>query len=240
MNLAIISDIHANREALDAVMDSIKKRSADRIICLGDIVNYGIDFDYCINVVKERVDGSLLGNHDSAIIGNDPLWNMNPEAQKSARWTMEQISEENKEFLSNLEIKHSENNMVFVHGTPGFPERWNYITSWFDAENQFDNFDERFCFIGHSHVPALYNQQEKGERYREGLHNLGPGNKFIINVGSVGQPRDKDPRACYVLLNEKMGTIEFVRVSYDVIKASQKIAAIGVSDFNAKRILVGI
>jgi len=240
MKLAVISDVHANREALDAVMDSIKERSVDRIICLGDLVNYGIDFEYCINTIRQETDVCLLGNHDSTVIGRDPLWIMNLEAQKSARWTEEHISEEYKVYLESLKLAHSEDNMLFVHGSPGDPERWGYIINWFDAENQFDNFHETFCYVGHSHVPVIFNHQERGNRYREGIHHLGSDGKFIINVGSVGQPRDGDPRACYVVFNEEMGTIEFIRVSYDVMRASKKIASSGVSDFNAQRILIGI
>jgi len=240
MILAVISDIHANREALDAVMDSIERRSVDKIICLGDIVNYGIDFDYCIDVVRKWTDVCLLGNHDSTVIGRDPLWNMNLEAQKSAQWTAEHISIEKKAYLGNLRLTHAENNGLFVHGSPGLPEQWDYIINWFDAESQFDNFQENLCFIGHSHAPAVYDQQERGLFYREGIFQLASDRKFIINVGSVGQPRDQDPRACYVLINVEMGTIEFVRINYDVMKASQKIASISVSDFNAQRILVGV
>lgn len=240
MYLAVISDIHANREALDAVIDSIRKRSVDKIICLGDIVNYGIDFGYCIDVVRERSSVCLLGNHDSTVVGRDPLWSMNLEAQKSALWTMDHLSMDQRIYIENLDLTYSENNMLFVHGSPGVPDKWDYITNWFDAENQFDNFQENFCFVGHSHVPAIYDQQDRELFYNEDIISLSSDHKFIINVGSVGQPRDGDPRACYVIVDNKIGTIEFIRVIYDVEEASRKIASTGVSDFNAQRILVGI
>ncbi|MFQ6616520.1 MAG: metallophosphoesterase family protein [Fidelibacterota bacterium] len=240
MNLAVISDIHANREALDSVLQSLEDRSIDRIICLGDIVNYGVDFDYCVEKVKEIAAVCVMGNHDSTVVQKDPLWHMNREAQKSALWTMERLSPDHRSYLERLPLTHSENDMLFVHSAPGAPGRWDYITNWFDAEVQFDNFSERLCFVGHSHIPGVYGQSEGRTRCREGMAGLDPELKFIINVGSVGQPRDQDPRASFAVVEAEANRVEIVRVTYDVQKASGKIAAAGVSSFHARRILVGV
>lgn len=240
MRLAVISDIHANREALDAVMVSIEEKSPDRIICLGDLVNYGVDFEYCIDLVKKNADVCLMGNHDSTVINRDPLRWMNREAQRSAQWTMAGLSDDRRQYLESLPIRHSSGEIMFVHSTPGAPERWHYVTNWFDAATQFDNFQQRLCVVGHSHTPGVYSSKREGNLYREGILSAEPDSKYIVNVGSVGQPRDRNPRACYVVIDEEAETIEFVRISYDVETASEKIASTGVSAFNARRILAGI
>lgn len=238
--LAVISDIHANREALDSVIRSLEKRPVDRIICLGDIVNYGVDFNYCLERVKELAPVCIMGNHDATVVGRDPIWHMNPEAQKSARWTMDRLSAQQRDYLEGLPMTHSEGDMLFVHSAPGDPARWQYITNWFDAAVHFDNFSERICFVGHSHVPGVYPEKGGETRSREGEVVLEPKQRFIINVGSVGQPRDRDPRACYAVMDSEKDLLEIVRVDYDVQKASEKIAAAGVSSFHARRILVGV
>ncbi|MEE9165859.1 MAG: metallophosphoesterase family protein [Candidatus Neomarinimicrobiota bacterium] len=240
MRLAVISDIHANKEALDEVMESIKHRSINSIFCLGDLVNYGTDFEYCIDFVENRAETCVMGNHDSTVIGRDPLWHMNREARRSARWTMARLTHEQRSYLESLPMDHSHNDILFTHGSPESPDRWHYITNWFDAARQFDNFQERICMVGHSHIPGIYNNREEGNFYSERIHSLDPESRYIVNVGSVGQPRDRDPRASYVVIDEGEGTVEFVRVEYDVEKASKKIASEGMSNFNARRILEGI
>lgn len=240
MRLAVISDIHANKEALDEVIHSVEDRSVERLVCIGDLVNYGIDFSYCIDLVKERTDVCVMGNHDATVIGRHPLHEMNREARNSARWTMDRLTGEEKIFLESLGFVHTLNGMLFVHATPDAPERWSYITNWFDAESQFDNFDDRFCFVGHSHIPGIFDSKRSGNLYEEGVLSLKPGSRYIVNVGSVGQPRDRDPRACYVIVDEEDETVEFVRLDYDMEETSRKIASTGVSKFNALRILEGI
>ena len=240
MSIAVISDIHANREALDAVMASIEKRSVDGIVCLGDIVNYGVDFDYCIETVERIAGRSILGNHDSVVIGKDPLWLMNQEARKSAQWTMERLTDEQRIYLGSLELMHKSDDVLFVHGTPGRPDQWDYVTNWFDAAGQFDNFEEHLCFVGHSHVPGIYGQQGERTLPSKGAVSVASEQKFVINVGSVGQPRDRDPRACYAIVDREDETVEIVRVPYDARETSKKILAAGVSQFNAQRILIGI
>lgn len=240
MRLAVISDIHANREALDAVLNSVDNRSVDSILCLGDLVDYGVDFEYCIDAIRNRTDVCLLGNHDSTVIGRDPLTNINREARRSAQWTMGRMQKAQKSYLENLPMTYSLNDMFLVHSSPVHPQRWNYVTNWFDAAGQFDNFPERFCFVGHSHIPAVFDEKNRRNSYGEGVLSLNRDSRYIVNVGSVGQPRDGDPRACYMVVEDQTDSVEFVRVPYDTQKASRKIASTGVSLFHARRILLGI
>ena len=240
MRLAIISDIHANREALDTVLASIENQSVDKIICLGDLVDYGVEPSYCIEKVRDIANVILYGNHDEAAATEISLHWFNREARKSVLWTREKLSDEEKEYLKTLELSHIEDSCLFVHSTPDPQDDWYYITNWFDAAEQFDNFDQNVCFLGHSHVPGFFSLNSNQNEYREGKIPLQMNDKIIINVGSVGQPRDRDPRACYVIADHENSTVEFIRVPYDVEKTANKISSEGVSYFHARRILLGI
>jgi len=239
MRIAVISDIHANKEALDAVIESIEKHSINKMYCLGDLVGYGVEPKYCIDTVKEIFDVCLKGNHDHVASKGDGYSQFNSDAQVSAKWTSKNILKKHKMYLGNLELTSSLEKMFFVHSTPDKPEQWKYISNALQAGRQFPYFDGKICFVGHAHIPGLYTVDGYDRMYREGLIFLDKTKRYIVNVGSVGQPRDMDPRACYVIYDEDWGTIEFVRILYDVYRASKKIAEAGISEFNAKRILVG-
>ena len=222
---AVISDIHANREALDAVLDSIEKSSIDSVICLGDIVGYGADPNYCVERVKSCTDAVVVGNHDHAAVGLTSIDYFNPYAKEAALWTMTKLTRQNSKYLKNLKFSFSKKNLLFVHSTPDRPEMWRYVFSLTEAQWQFDRFSEKICFIGHSHVPALYKKSGSDRR--------------IINIGSVGQPRDRDPRAGYYIYDDEKDSGDWIRVTYDIDTAADKIRKAGLPDILAKRLYEG-
>lgn len=142
--MAVLSDIHANREALEAVFESIRDANADRVVCLGDVVGYGVDFDYCIKAVRERADVSLMGNHDAVVAGTDSadgsLWQMNPRATKSAEWTIANLTANQRNYLAELDMAYSVDGCLFIHSAPTVPSRWDYISDSRSAALHFGSF----------------------------------------------------------------------------------------------------
>jgi diadenosine tetraphosphatase ApaH/serine/threonine PP2A family protein phosphatase len=238
---AIVSDIHSNIEALDAVLDDIAAQGCDRIYCLGDLIDYGPNPCEVLDVAMERFDLTILGNHEEALmlVAED----FNERAMRSVEWTREQLNnpELPKErrhaywnYLDSLTKirEHREGDNLFVHGSPRKPTH-EYVfpkDSLDEAKirGMFAKFD-RFCFCGHSHIPGIYSENGKyghPKNFPEGELDLSRFRKLLINVGSVGQPRDHDTRACYVILN---GTkLTFRRVEYDYQATAEKLRAIEV------------
>jgi diadenosine tetraphosphatase ApaH/serine/threonine PP2A family protein phosphatase len=233
VRLAIISDIHANLEALTAVLEDIGQQHADRIICLGDIIGYGADPAACVRLVRSRVEICVLGNHDAAVFSGQQLSYFNPFALEAVRWTERQLDEEDAAFLRGLPYRVSLDNMLFVHSAPRAPEEWDYIFSGMEARSQAKHYFERLCFIGHSHVPGLY-------PIDAGVQEYSPTGRFLINVGSVGQPRDRDWRASYGLLDSVAGTYENRRIAYDVGTTMKKIIDSGLPPRLAERLRSGV
>lgn len=230
MSIAIISDVHSNLEALESVLKDIKKRGIDRILFLGDAVGYGPNPNNCIEVLKKECEVLLAGNHDRAAVGMTDVEYFNELARAAIIWTVQTLTEEHKEFLTRLPVStgfHSETEDIFlVHSTPREPERWHYLLTLWDAEVNFNYFTERICFLGHSHVPFIIERKPSGDMivYRDNA-TLKSGLRYIINAGSVGQPRDRDPRACYVIMDGD--SISFVRVDYNIKKTQKKMAEAG-------------
>jgi len=225
VRFAIISDIHANKEALDAVIDSIKHQLPDQIICLGDIVGYGADPNYCVDVVRQMADISIIGNHDHAALGLTSTYTFNIYAREAADWTASRLTPDNIAYLESLKLTHSQDNMLFVHSSPYKPETWGYILSDFEAEWNFEYLDEKLCFIGHSHLPDEFKDEFTGKR--------------IINVGSVGQPRDDDPRSCYYLYDSLIEKGRWIRTEYPFQITAKKILKAGLPRILAERLAMG-
>jgi diadenosine tetraphosphatase ApaH/serine/threonine PP2A family protein phosphatase len=242
---AIISDIHSNLAALEAVLADIDQRNCQRIICLGDIIGYGPDPVACADLVAQRCEWSLLGNHDFGVL-YEPT-NFNSAAEQAAYWTREQFEKASKEdpeagrrrwnFLGHLRVRVSDNGYLCVHGTPRKPINEYLFPD--DAINNphklgsiFDRID-RVCFVGHTHVPGVFTDDSefwKPDELTGNSYPVDPVQKAIINPGSVGQPRDGDPRASYAILDTGDGTskhtIEFFRLPYEVDLTVDKIHAI--------------
>lgn len=240
MSIALISDIHGNLEALDAVFAEIDKRRPQRVICLGDVVGYGASPNECLDRVKERCDLVLLGNHDAAASGGPEAARFNIYARVAAEWTAKTLTRENREYLQRLPLTSAEGAFYVVHASPACPRDWEYLLDRFDAEPQFHYFEEGICFIGHTHQPAVFMADPAGCKSLP-LSNvvLEPGRRYIANVGSVGQPRDHDPRACFVMFHEAAGWIEYARVPYDVEAAQAKIRAAQLPEVLAARLATG-
>ncbi|MBN1449326.1 MAG: metallophosphoesterase family protein [Bacteroidetes bacterium] len=232
MRIAIISDIHANFQALSAVLQDITSQLVDRIVCLGDIVGYGADPAACVDLVRDRAAFSVLGNHDAAVLSPHQRSYFNPTALEAVRWTADQIGSAQADWLRQLPYRVSFENMLFVHSAPRAPEEWDYVFSGMEARMQGRHFFERLCFIGHSHIPGVYSLESDLREYT-------PDHRYLINVGSVGQPRDGDPRSSYGLIDTVAGTYENRRISYDVDAAMRAILDRGLPPRLAHRLKSG-
>lgn len=238
MRYAVISDIHSNLEAFLAVLDDIDNSGAERIICLGDLVGYGASPNECVDIIRERRIFSLAGNHDKAACGITEPYSFNPAARRAALWTRDQFTPGNREYLKGLSEEATIDGFMVVHGAPSDPDR--YILSEYDAREEFLLMGEnKLCFFGHTHVSVLYSLREGEIETRKTEHvRLREGIKYLVNPGSVGQPRDRDPRAAYLIFDDR-GDIEFRRVSYRIEAAQKKIVEKGLDRFLAERLSFG-
>lgn len=256
MRTAIISDIHANLSALQTVLGHIDSQRVDRIICLGDVVGYGPDPVECVDIVAARCEWSLMGNHDFGVL-YEPT-NFNAAAEQAAFWTRSQFEKDRSdralatkrwEFLGRLRVRVSFESFLCVHGTPRrpineylFPE--DAVNSPVKMQQIFDRID-RYCLVGHTHVPGVFTDEPDFYPPDDigGAYTLQNGEKAIINPGSVGQPRDLDPRASYAVLEHVEGSpskVEFYRLEYDVKSTVDKILAIPeLSDWLGERLYEG-
>jgi predicted phosphodiesterase len=241
-----MSDIHGNLEALSSVLVDINGRNVDRIICLGDIIGYGSEPNECVWMVEAYCDYCLLGNHEAAIFDRLVAQEFNKHAHFSIDWTRGNLNQKSVNFIEKMELLKVENEFTAVHATPYRPNSWNYISSMDDARFAFNFFNTKFCFIGHSHVPGVI-VSEKDELDVSILpprsFNYGTGfkqnAKFIVNVGSVGQPRDKNPDSCYVIIDTDLREVSFLRIQYDIALCQQKMRTAGLPVFLINRIAEG-
>jgi len=229
MRAAIISDIHSNLEALQAVEKSIFDLGVDEIYFVGDVVGYGPDPNACTRWVIDNTVMAVMGNHDFAALGLMDIESFNPNARKAITWNAEQMEGRCIEYLGSLPMRQSQGDLTLVHANPKDPEGWNYIFSLWDAEINFPYFEGAFCFVGHSHQPVAVGLDG------EGGVNLIPGDvisveegfRYLVNVGSVGQPRDGNPAACFGLLDTDRGQFSFIRVPYELGVTQRKMVEAG-------------
>jgi diadenosine tetraphosphatase ApaH/serine/threonine PP2A family protein phosphatase len=241
MKWAILSDVHGNLEALEAVVEDVKREEAERVAFLGDIVGYGADPSECLAALHVLTEIVVAGNHDFGAVGQTDVRGFNEAAQVAVRWTGKKLSPSDQSFLRHLPLLRRMGNFTFVHATPHDPEEWNYISSLDEAERGFKAFATTLAFIGHSHRPVLFVEETSGEvmAVRETEVFLEPGKRYLINVGSVGQPRDRNPEAAYGLLDESSQKYRLKRVPYDVQTAQEKILRAGLPFFLADRLSKG-
>lgn len=230
MRIAFISDIHGNYEALLSVIDHIKNDKVDAYICVGDIVGYGANPNECIELVQElNCLCVVAGNHDYAAVNLTDLTYFNPIAYRAILWTQKMLEEKNKKYLETLSLQYSADNYLVVHSSPHNPQDWNYILSLEEAENSFHYFKEQICFIGHSHVPFFV--EKAGDNHSklitEDIIEIKEGCRYLVNVGSVGQPRDNDPRCAFVIYDLEEKKILLKRVEYNIAQAQEKILRAG-------------
>ncbi len=241
MRYVIFSDIHGNLEALNAFTEAVKKENADELICLGDLVGYGADPNECIEVVRGLTKTVLAGNHDHAALELTDISLFNNYAKSAILWTRDSLTEDNKSWLRKLPLTGEFADFMIVHATPREPVEWLYILTIGEARDSFEAFDQKICFIGHSHqVMAVSRDGEENFNTRfPSSFKLQEGLQYIINVGSVGQPRDRDNRSSYVVYDTDCRQIEFKRVKYDIIGAQEKIIKAGLPPYLAERLASG-
>ncbi len=235
MSIAIISDIHGNLEALSTALDYIDRQGIKDIYCLGDIVGYGPNPNECVEIVRQRSKVVLMGNHDYAAIGLARIEYFNEYAKMATYWTMDRLTKKNQDFIKQLPFIYQTDSMIMVHASPSKPSHWYYILSLNDAIMEMQSFTQNICFVGHSHVPVVFNQKTT---IKENFI-IEPNQKYIVNVGSVGQPRDGDPRLCFVVYEPDAGKLKYIRLNYNIEQTYQKIIKSGLPTFLAERLLKG-
>jgi diadenosine tetraphosphatase ApaH/serine/threonine PP2A family protein phosphatase len=220
MRYAVIADIHANLAAFTAVLDDVERwGGVAEVWCLGDVVGYGPDLGECLGLMRQRGHVCIAGDHDCAVAGKLNLSAFDPDAAAACRWTTEQLSPEDIAYLGNLPQVMERGDFTLVHGSPREPV-WEYLLSVSSAKENFACFKLAYCLVGHSHLPSVFRQTESGGAFFSpfldyvGL-SLGK-SRMIINPGSVGQPRDSDPRASYAILDSETRVARLYRVSYDI------------------------
>lgn len=242
---AVISDLHSNLPALTAVFADIDAQKIDEVICLGDVVGYGPFPVECLKLVKERVKVTLLGNHDEAVLGEALSFSTN--AQQVVDWTREQLPRDDPEmaelweFMGDMQMIWERKPDLFVHGSPVDPTQ-EYLLPTDDLKStKYDDvFGEfqRMCFVGHTHLPCVITPDRRVRRAKELKNEYRlDDDQAIVNVGSVGQPRDGDPRACYVVVDGDR--IRWRRVSYDVDATASRIRELGLPAALADRLMIG-
>jgi predicted phosphodiesterase len=220
MRYALLADIHANLAAFTAVLKDIQRRAVvDELWCLGDIVGYGPDPGQCLELLQEYDHISVAGNHDLAAIGKLDISRLNPEAAYAARWTSQQLRQEDISYLTSLPTVIERDDFTLVHGSPR-ENVWEYLVSTNTAEKNFAYFDSSFCLVGHSHIPLVFRQDEDGGcssiPFSTGIGKALGHSRMIINPGGVGQPRDSDPRASYATYDSESKVVRLYRVAYDI------------------------
>jgi predicted phosphodiesterase len=242
MKVAVISDIHANRHAFEATLEAIAASDAAELWCLGDLVGYGAEPDACIELARAHAAVCLAGNHDLAVAGELPLDEFSRGASIAAEWTREVIDPENLSFLGGLRPQGEEGQIALYHASPRDPV-WEYVLSALLAELCLDVQPTRIGLIGHSHVALSFVRRDgelaTGEPRREGTRlDIGDG-EWMLNPGSVGQPRDGDPRASWLMLDLDGMVASFHRSDYDIAGAAAAIRAARLPDSLAERLEYG-
>ena len=240
MRWGILSDIHSNLEALEAVLAALAYERIDKYLCLGDIVGYGANPGECIAEIRKLNPVSIAGNHDWAVAGLFDIAHLTSNATAGVLWTSRNITYKDKEFLKSLGLIHQEKELTLVHASLQEPERFEYISDNTSADKAFQALDTTICFIGHTHRPVIFIKE--GNNYTSTLQveiKVRTSQTYIINAGSVGQPRDGNPQACYAVYDSEAEEVQIKRVSYDIRKAQDKIIAAGLPKILAERLAVG-
>ena len=239
MRYAILGDIHANLEGLRAVLKDAAEQGVDKYVCVGDVVGYNSNPVECLEIIRNIACAVVRGNHDHYCAYDDDLSGFHPLAADVVDWTRKKLSKDDRRYLQSLEYTMPVDGFTIVHSTLDTPEMWGYVFDPLEAEANFAYQTTPVCFFGHTHVPLAF---EKSNGIRSGLYkrvSVTVGKKYFINVGSVGQPRDGDPRAAYVVYDKETGEIELRRIEYDITLTQQKIIEAGLPTRVAARLGAG-
>jgi diadenosine tetraphosphatase ApaH/serine/threonine PP2A family protein phosphatase len=242
MRIALLSDVHGNLPAFEAVLGDVEEQSVEEIWCLGDLVGYGAEPDACVQLARDRCDLSLAGNHDLVVTGEIPISDFSASAAVAARWTQETISGETLSYLKGLVPSDPERDPALYHASPRDPV-WEYVLSTWQADECFELMAARVAAVGHSHV-ALWFRRDEGGQVGGSTADAGTeldlsAGRWLINPGGVGQPRDGDPRAAWLLLDTSTWTAEWRRVEYPIDEAARAIEDAGLPRVLAERLYSG-
>jgi predicted phosphodiesterase len=239
MRVAILSDIHANLEALEAVLADARAQACTEFVCLGDIVGYNANPGECVEIIRDLACPVVKGNHDEQASIISSTEGFNELAEEAIDWTRAQLSAEDKTWLSDLRLTRQVHDFTIVHATLDTPGQWGYVFNDLDAVASFTYQHTSLCFFGHTHWPTAFVRDDSVRRITVGQVVLSAGKKYFINPGSIGQPRDRDWRAAYCILHTDRLVVEERRVKYDLAAAQRKVREAGLSDRLADRLAAG-
>lgn len=239
MKIVVISDIHGNLEALNRVLEYINKLECEkRVVCLGDIVGYGPNPAECFEIVESLTDKICLGNHEDAVLDTNYNYQMTKYALEAIRWTRGILGKEIREAISRLPVQIEEDNVLYVHASPDNPMQWKYITNARNAYSSLIEMKHSLCFVGHSHIPGIYAYNElQGDSNKA---TLSKDDKTIVNVGSVGQPRDGSPMLSFAVFDDDNWDVEIVRLKYNYHKTMAEINKANLPLVLAERLARGV
>ncbi len=239
MRYGIIADIHANLEALEAVLATLEERGVDAYLSMGDIVGYGADPTACIDRIRELGTKVVAGNHDWAAANRLSLDYFNPYAREAIYWTQERLTPDHLKYLQELDLTLEEGEITLVHGTLYDPENFDYLLTAYDAHLSLQLQTTKLCLVGHSHVPITFLLDGSVSYSFDSEIDIAGIEKAIVNPGSVGQPRDENPKASCALYDTESRIISMERVEYDIEKATSKILRAGLPEVLAERLWLG-
>jgi diadenosine tetraphosphatase ApaH/serine/threonine PP2A family protein phosphatase len=240
MRYAVVSDVHGNLEALRAVLADAAER-ADGLVCLGDVVGYGADPEACIALIDEHAQVVLAGNHEHGVSGALDLRWFNAAARTALAWTRSRLDADGRAWLGARPLVAEVEDGTLVHASPAMPDEWDYLVTADDGFSVFGSFRTRLCFVGHTHVPTVWSIGSSGRQYEQDPVDIAleDGRRYLVNVGSVGQPRDGDPRAAYAIWDVRARRVTLRRIPYDVETARRKILEAGLPRRLSDRLAVG-
>jgi diadenosine tetraphosphatase ApaH/serine/threonine PP2A family protein phosphatase len=245
MRIALLSDIHGNREALAACLEHARRTGSDRFVFLGDYIGYGADPGWVVDTIRAEVDRgavAILGNHDAAL--STGTAGMSDLAAKAIDWTRDQVDAGQREFLAGLPLSIEEADRLYVHANAFAPGNWGYITDLYSASRSIIATRAHITFCGHIHIPALYHMSMTGKFASFDPVDrveipLSAQRRWLAVIGSVGQPRDHNPAACYAVLDDERNVLTYIRVPYDIESAARKIREAGLPLMLADRLFEG-
>ncbi len=239
MRFAIFGDIHANLEALQAMLADAREHGCTHHVCIGDIVGYNATPHECVQIIRELGCPVVKGNHDEQAHLSDALENFNPLAEVAIRWTRDNLTEEDKKWLAALRLVRQVRDFAIVHATLDTPHQWGYVFNQLDAAASFNYQYTNLCFYGHTHAPRAYVRDGTVHSVPLDILHIEPGKKYFINVGSVGQPRDGDWHSSYCIYHADKNYVELRRIEYDIYTAQDKVVEAGLPQRLADRLALG-
>jgi len=239
MRFAIFSDVHANLEALEAMLADAKENKCTDYVCLGDVVGYNANPHECVELVRELDCPIVKGNHDEQASIGESSRDFNEMAEAAIQWTRDNLTEADKTWLRELKMQRQVRDFTIVHASLDMPEQWGYVFNNLEAAASFTYQQTTVCFFGHTHVPMAFVRDDGVDRQRTDKLRINPGRKYFINVGSVGQPRDGEWRSAYCIYHIESAVVEQRRLKYDLQTAQKKIINAGLPRLLAERLAIG-